>query len=163
MTDKEVHSALVRWLSAATGQKFIKADQGGDRLSLPYGMVNLTGTAEVRTHAQNVEFSEDEDSERVMARPVIETEWRFSLHAYGEDPTSVLRPIRSAFEMAQAHEPLMPGLVIHEISQIRDVPEMVGERREPRAQMDLMLRGLVRDGVLVDTIETYSFAFEREA
>lgn len=153
-TDREIHTQVVRWLAARTGQRFIKGEQSGDLPELPYGMVNLTGTAEVRQHPQGFEYSEDAPSERILAKPIIEVEWRFSVHAYGDHPTDVLRPIRSAFHLAQANEPLMPGLIIHEISQIRDLPEYVNHAWEPRAQMDVMLRGLTRDGILIDTIET---------
>lgn len=151
MTDDDVHSALVRWLKGITGLTTIKAHQGGPSPSLPYVMVNLTGTAEVREHSQEIEY--DEDTAGVTAAPVIETEWQFSVHAYGPNPTSILRPIRSAAHLAQINEPLMPSLVIHECSQVRNVPDWINEQWEPRGQMDVFLRGLTRDGFLIDVIE----------
>ena len=160
VTDSEIHSALVRWLKNATGLTTIKGEQSGPAPSHPYCMVNMTGVAEVRIHPQNIiwerhEDAEEGESQRSTATPVIETEWRFSVHVYGDDPTTYLRKLRSHVHLAQANEPLMPGLIIHEISQVRDVPDFNNVSWEPRAQMDLYLRGLTKDGVLVDTIETY--------
>ena len=113
----------------------------------------------------------------ITASPIIETEWQFSVHCYGVPridpktnelvipapaaPTDILRPIRSAAQLAQMNEPLMPGLVVHQLSAIRNVPDFNGARWEPRAQMDLFIRGLVADGFVVDTIDAYSFDFER--
>jgi hypothetical protein len=161
MTDDELHSGLVRWLAERTGKTVIKSHQSGDRPALPYLMVNLTTIRELREHVPGTEYAEDEDSGRIMAAPLVETEWQFSVHAFGPNPTALLRPIRSAAHLAQANEPLMPGAVIHEVSQIRNVPEWVNKAWEPRAQMDLFLRGMVRDGHLIDVIEEHSFTFQR--
>jgi len=159
MTDDDVHSALVRWLHDLTGLTTIKAYQEGPRPALPYIMVNLTGTAAIREWSQAVEY--EEDTAGVTATPPVETEWRFSVHAFGPNPTSILRPIRSAAQLAQKNEALFPALVIDECSQVRNVPELVNEKWEPRAQMDIHLRGLARDGFLIDVIEHAPFDFDR--
>lgn len=151
MTDDDVHSAVVRWLHGLTSLVVIKAYQEGPRPALPYIMVNLTGTAEVREWQQGSEY--DEDTAGVTASIVIETEWRFSVHAFGPTPTDALRPIVSAAQSAQKMEPLYPTLILHECSQIRSVPELINEKWEPRAQMDIFVRGLTRDGALIDVIE----------
>lgn len=163
MTNDEVHSAVVRWVKAKTGATTIKAHQSGPTPALPYVMVNDTGTAEVRRWHQKTEYTET-DAENsagekiVTAAPVIEMEWRFSVHAYGPSPTDRLRPIVSAMKVPQAMEPLMPGLHIHEVSAIRDVPDWIENAWQPRAQMDLIVRGIIRDSVgPVDVIDEYSF------
>lgn len=159
MTDDQVITALVRWLAALTGTGAIRMHESGPVPELPYIAVNLTGTAEVREHAADIEFADV--STDVVARPVVETEWRFSVHAYGgESPTDILRPIRSAVQLAQRLEPLMPTLVIHEVSQIRDVPDWINNAWEPRAQMDVFVRGLTRDGFVIDVIEQTSVTAE---
>lgn len=155
MDNRDIHSALVRWLSTRTELLVIKAYESGALPSLPYLMVNFLGQREIRAHPQDFEYAEDLPSERVMARPVIDSEWHFSIHAYGDYPSDILRPLVSAAHLAQVNEPLMPGLIIHEISQVRNVPEYVNDEWEPRAQIDLFLRGLTRDGHLIDTIETF--------
>lgn len=155
MTEDELHANLVRWIAARTGVTTIKAYQSGHRPDLPYVMVNLPTIGEVRENEQETEYAEDVPSGRIMAKPVIETEWMFSIHAYGPSPTGILRPLRAAAKLAQVNEPLLPLVVIHDISIIRNVPEWVNNAWEPRAQMDLSLRGLVRDGHLIDTIEQY--------
>jgi hypothetical protein len=69
----------------------------------------------------------------------------------------MLRPLRAAEKLLQITEPLFPAVNVHGVSQIRNVPEYVNEKYEPRAQMDLYIRGLVRDGFVIDVIEQYSF------
>ena len=164
MTNDEVWSAVVRWVKAKTGKITIKSHQSGPAPALPYAMVNMTGAVEVRRHEQKIE-NEDADTgdmdtgdvyPPVTATPVIEMEWRFSVHGYGEDPTDVLRPIVSAMKLTQAMEPMFPTLTVHEISQIRNVPDWINEQWQPRAQMDLIVRGIIRDGHVVDVIQEYS-------
>lgn len=158
MTNDEVWSAVVRWLRARTGVTTIKAHESGQAPALPYVMVNLLGIFEVRQHEMDVEYSGDTE---ITETPVIEAEWRFSVHAYGGSPTDILRPIVSAVKLAQIMEPLMPGLVIHEISQIRSVPDWINEQWQPRAQMDLNVRGLIKDGHVIDVIEEAPLDIER--
>lgn len=159
MTDDQVVTALVEWLAALTGVTVIRAHESGDAPPAPYVAVNLTGTVEVREHAAEIEYADV--AADVVARPVIETEWRFSVHAYGgESPTDILRPIRSAVQLAQRLEPMMPTLVIHEVSQIRDVPDWINNAWRPRAQIDIFVRGLTRDGFTIDVIEETSVTAE---
>lgn len=168
MTDEDVHAALVKWLALRTSLMVIQGEQGGPEPALPYVLVRFTGTAPVRDNIQDVEYLElestnSEDLKEVKASPVIETEWRYSVHCHGGgSPSDVLRPIRSAAELRQMLEPMAPGLIIHELSQIRNVPEFINEKWEPRAQMDLFLRGLTKDGFVIDPIETYSLNIERD-
>ncbi|MDO9417033.1 phage neck terminator protein [Pararhizobium sp.] len=166
MTNDEVHSAIVRWIASVANVETIKDHQGIKRPSAPYIMVNYTGSSEVREHAQNVEFTDtglpnSEGKTQISAAPVIEVEWRFSVHAYGPGPTDRLRPIVSAVKLSQVIEPLLPALVIHELSQIRNVPDMIENAWEPRAQMDIFVRGLTRDGFVVDTIDVAPFTISK--
>ena len=158
MTDDQVVTALVAWLAAHTGVAVIRTHESGVAPALPYVAINLTGTAEVREHAAEIEYADV--ATNVVARPVIETEWRFSVHAYGESPTDLLRPIRSAVQLAQRLEPMMPTLVIHEVSQVRDVPDWINNAWRPRAQIDIFVRGLTRDGFVNDVIEQTSVTAE---
>ncbi|TLX12146.1 hypothetical protein [Rhizobium sp. MHM7A] len=166
MTNDEVHSAVVRWIAAVINATTIKAHQSGPSPALPYCMVNFTGMAQVRAHEQLIEYTPTgqttpEDKPEISAAPVIEAEWRFSVHGYGSDPTGVLRPIVSASKIAQTMEPMFPALVIHDVSQIRNVPDWINNKWEPRAQLDLIVRGLTRDGFIVDTIDETSFDIAR--
>lgn len=155
MTDDEIIGKVVEWLATVTGRVVIQAHQSGPRPAMPYVMVNLTGTAKVRDQVQDIEYVDLSETE-VKAAPVIEVEWRFSIHGFGATgaiSTDLLRPIHSAIELSQVMEPLWPTLVVHETSQTRNVPEYINEVWEPRAQLDMMLRGLTRDGFVVDPIE----------
>lgn len=154
MTDDQVHGALVRWLAKVTGRTVIKSHQSEDAPALSYLMVNLLNVKEVREHAQDLEYVEASTGDMstgdeyppVTATPVIESEWHFSAHAYGPSPTSILRRVASAAHITQAMEPLFPTLVIHDVSAIRHVPDFINNAWEPRAQMDIFVRGMTRDG-----------------
>lgn len=159
MRDSEVHSAVVRWLASITDVTVIKTHESGPVPAEPYLAVNLLTTAEVRENPQFDAFTDEGDE--VTAAPQIETEWRFSLHAYGSAPSDILRPIRAAAHLAQKNEPLMPGIMVHETSMIRNVPDWINNAWRSRAQMDFAVRGIVTDGFVVDVIETYSLGFER--
>jgi hypothetical protein len=165
MKDSEVRTAVTGWIAGlfVEGTMRVVEAYPAQEVELPYVMVNLTTVSEVRQNEQKVDYTDGEqpaDPEEkapVTAAPVIETEWMFSLHAYGDDPTTILRPLRAAALLPQKNEPLMPLLHVHEVSAIRHVPEYVNEKWEPRSQMDLFVRGLVRDGFVVDVIEEYGF------
>lgn len=168
MTNDQVHTALNQWIKAKTGvANIVKANLGGTAPALPYIMTNFTGSVEVRQHHIKVDYTEtdQENSEGeliVTAAPVIEMEWRFSVHAYGTSPTDRLRPIVSAVKLEQPMEPMFPGLTVHEISQIRNVPDWINNAWQPRAQMDLFVRGIIRDSVgTVDVIDEYSLDIAR--
>ena len=160
MTNDEVHGALVRWIASLTDLKTIRAYQGKKTPPLPYIMVNFLGQAKVRQHPQTVEYVGDGE-DPVTGVPVIEVEWRFSVHAYGDEPTDILRPIVSGVQLSQVMEPLLPALVIHEVSQIRNVPDFINNAWQPRAQMDMFLRGIIRDGHGIDVIEQAQLEYRR--
>lgn len=159
MTDREVHGKVTKWLNTLTGVTVIKDHEGKQRPALPYIMVNFTTRRKVRERPQTVLYAGDT---QVEATPVLEVEWMFSVHGYADRaPTDLLRRIVSAAELTQVTEPLWPDLSIHGVSEIRNVPEWVNEAWEPRAQIDMFVRGLVKDDHEVDVIEQYSFDFER--
>jgi len=168
MTNDQVHTALNQWIRSKTGNTtVIKAHQGGTAPALPYIMTNFLGDNEVREHPIDIEYTETdvENSEGeliVTAAPVIEMEWHFSIHAFGPNPTDRLRAIKSAIKMLQPQEPLIPGLHVHEISRTRNVPDVINNAWQPRAQMDLFVRGIIRDSVgAVDVIDQYSLDIDR--
>ena len=169
MTNDQVHTALNQWIRSKTGNgTIIKAHQGGTAPTGNYIMTNLLGDREVRDREIEIEFTEtdQENSEGeliVTAAPVIETEWHFSVHAYGTNPTDRLRPIKSAMKMQQPMEALLLlGLHVHEVSETRNVPDWINNAWQPRAQMDLFVRGIIRDSVgTVDVIDEYSLDIAR--
>ena len=116
-------------------------------------MSNLMNTSPVRDHEADREFTRLEEG--IKIRPIIETEWSFSLHAYGETPTDVLRPIRSYSMINGMNRVGAAGLVIHSLSIIRNIPEQQNEDWKPRAQIDMNVRGLVKDGIVIENIEEH--------
>ncbi|WP_395175047.1 LIC_12616 family protein [Roseibium alexandrii] len=166
MTDTDVWEAFIRWLADQTGLKVIKAHQSGDRPSTPYLMVNFTAFRELREMPQNIEYRDtetlnSEGNPEVEATPVIEGEWDFSVHAYGDAPTDSLRKVKGLVHLSQRLEPLLPALTVHETGPINSVPDWVKKAWEPRAQMNVAVRGLIRDGAVVDVIEEYSIGISR--
>lgn len=160
MTDDVVHGALVRWLSTVSGLTVIKDRQGIARPPRPYLMVDLTGSDLLSEHPQRIETEETEtlnsaDKREIMATPIFDIEWTFLVFAYGAGCETVLRRVRAATHLPQVQEPLLPALVIHETGRINSIPEFIGQDWEPRAQMNLMLRGRAEDGFVIDTIEKH--------
>lgn len=160
MTENDVHNLVIQWIAGLTGAVVIKADQQGDEPVLPYIMVRLTGVAEVRENSQDTLYEEDIPSGDVLATPVIEREWRFSVHAYASEPTALLRPLSVADDLDQTLEPLAP-VNLYELSAIRLLPEFINQKYESRAQIDITLRGLTKDGMLINTIEEFSTQYVR--
>ncbi|CAN7389484.1 phage neck terminator protein [Neorhizobium sp. LjRoot104] len=159
MTNDEVWSAVVRWVRAKTGKTTIKSHEGGPAPTGQYVVVNFTGSTELHNRPMDIEYA---GTTTITATPVIEMEWRFSVHAYGADPTDILRPVVSAHKLSQVMEPLFPALTVHEISQIRNVPDWINNAWQPRAQMDLIVHGIIRDSVgEVDAIEEYGIEIVR--
>lgn len=166
MTDNEVHEVLVAWVAGLTGVTVIKAHQSGPSPALPYIMINHTGTVDVRDHAAYVDYTDtgvpnDQGENEIRADVEIETEWRFSVHAYGGNPPDILRPLKSAAKLAQINEPLLPGLHIHEAGIINNVPDWINDAWEPRAQMPIYVRGVTTEGFVVDTIDDASLNVSR--
>jgi hypothetical protein len=160
MTDEEVITAVVNWLTLRSGIMFIVADQSGDQPAFPYGVARLNSTDQVREQPQDFEYEDVGDD--VMTRPRLELQWFFSLHVYGDGCFDVLRRVRAAYHVSQICEPVEPALTIYDISQIRNLTEYIGEKVEPRAQMDLIVRGVANDGFLIDVIEEATITVERK-
>lgn len=163
MTDDQIWTQCTQFVATACpGVNVIRAYESGPRPSLPYIMVNFTGSRNVRENEMEMEYEDrDEDAEqpdsngefpKINVAPVIEKEWSYSVHAFGAVPSDVLRPIESARRVSQIMEGMRP-LTVFDTSMIRSVPEWVNNDWEPRANMDIFLRGLTRDGFVIDTID----------
>lgn len=162
MTEQEVTNALVQFITARLSVLVIQADQSAPDPDVPHIAVRFTGLSETRDNPQGEDFA-DLNEEDVLQTQIIESEWRFSLHAYGPNPVSIMRKLRAAVHMVPRVKPLMDlKLELHEVSQIRNVPEFFNEKWQPRAQMDLYVRGLTKEGDLVDVIEQASFAIGQQ-
>ncbi len=161
-SDDEVWSDFNAWIAVVTGLQTIRVWQGAAAPPRPYLVTNLTGSQMVRDHEMDLWGDEDVASGQVLAKPVIEMEWNFSVNAYSDTPMNILRPLYAASKLTQVEEPNFPALVIHQCSQIRNLSEWHDHDWEPRAQIDIDIRGLTVDGHLIDTIETTEgFKFTR--
>ena len=155
MTDDQIHVALCGVVQSITGaREVIEAFPGKHEPALPYIVVNFLGSAPVHMNQIEDEFDETDGVE--TQTPVIETEWRFSVHAYGVGGTDYLRRLAAGARLLQPQEAMQP-LMIHEVGDVRSVPEFINAAWEPRAQCDLFVRGLTRDGFVIIPVDEASF------
>lgn len=161
MNDNDVFTAFVRWLTSTLGVTVIRSHQSGPSPDLPYVMVNHVSIMPVRVHEMRIDYDEQTSGD-IEARPLIEMEWFFSVHCYGDNPTYPLRKLLSASKLSQVMEPMFPDLVINRMSDIRHIPEYIDEKWEMRGQVDIYLRGVIDDGFIIDTIEEFEVNITKE-
>jgi len=165
MSDEVMQNMLVAWIAATAKCTCIRDYQSGKMPKLPYIAIHYIQSKQVREHPQRMMYEDDDQGTppRIWAAPVIEVEYMFSVNGFSSfSPTDLLKPLRSAALVNQAVEPLAPMFQVHEVGEIRNLSEWDNDVWNNRAQMDLFLRGLEADGHLIDTIEEYSFIFERQ-
>lgn len=162
MTEKEVRDAVRGWLADITGITLIHSYQGGNEPPEPYGVLNMMISAPVYEQPFDQEFSSsgDGEAEEFEQTPVREWYWRFSLNVYGGEGKTILRKIKTAEHVPTALENLLP-LTLFETSIIRDATELQNEVFQNRAQMDIEIRGILRDGLPIDVIEDAPLDFSR--
>lgn len=156
MTEGEVLDATRNWIATATGIVWIDSYQGGPEPQEPYGVINLTMSDAVHEHPIEHEYpvtDEGTEDETIRQAPVRDWFWRFSLNVYGHGGKTLLRKIKTAQHVPTALESLHP-LTLFETSQIRDATELLNEEWQARAQCDIEIRGIVRDGLVIDVAET---------
>src|SRR6185369_12260523 len=131
MTDDEIWSAVVQWIAGITGVPTIRSRAGGPEPAARYIAVNFLGSIAVRDHEQTITYTDalvtlpGDDFPLVTAAPIIETEWRFSVHGYGSDASSLLNPIKSAARITQASEPLEPEFALFVEGDVKVLPEII--------------------------------------
>lgn len=157
MTEKEVRDAIRRWLATVMGVTVIHTYQGGEEPAEPYAVLNLTMSDALHPHPIVDEFTEIEG--QAFQAPVRDWYWRFSINVYGAEAATILRRVKTAEKVETAKAAMRP-LIVHDTSQIRDATEILNEEWQTRAQMDLEVRGILRDALPIDTIEEYSFSAE---
>lgn len=162
MTNNEVHEQIVLWLHNLLGIVVIKDRQQADRPARPYGMVDLSTWRHLSDHVDDIDYAtgtefNSQGKREVLATPELELEWVFLFFVYGEQSDNLLRRLQSAVHLPQVQEPLRPLLVIHEVSAANSIPELVNEKWEPRAQLNIIVRGKSSDAFVVDIIEEHEF------
>ncbi|RIY00212.1 hypothetical protein D3218_13080 [Aureimonas flava] len=155
MTEDDVADRLWQWLTELLDTTVIHAFQGAQAPAEPYIVLNLTLAGSVRANQADWEFtSTGTGADEVWRQaPVLEWFWRFSLNCYGAGGATILRQLRSAQHVPTVLASLAP-LSLFEVSDVRNVPELVNEEYVPRAQVDIELRGILRDGFVVDVVDT---------
>lgn len=169
MTDDEIWSALVGWVrDISLPIPVIRTHQSGQAPADPYIAINFLGASPVRDHEQAHKYSEegapdsDDEFDPVVVRMPVETDWRFSIHSYGENASAPLRKIEGASKVPQIMELLgedfgfVPGPVLV-------LPEFVQNEWRDCAQMNLSLRGILADAFKVDVIGAIPFTINGTA
>lgn len=171
-TDNEIWEALTKRIRIITGLTAVRTEESGERPATPFISVSFLGSRPLRDNPRGFEYDppdrDDDEADTggnlpdVTATPLIDTEWHFSVWAYGSDtPSMLLRPLRSAAELSQVMEPIYPYLSVMPVERIRNLAEVVNERYEMRAQCDIFLHGVTQDGFVIDTIDATPFTVNR--
>lgn len=158
MNETEVHESIVRWLNAVTGLVTIKAHQSAARPDNPYLMVNFLNLREVRENHTDVEFVDtgipnSAGENEISISPVIQSEWEFSIHSYGNEPVTPLRKIRSMTRISGPQQLIDKSLSIFDLGAVNHVPDLIKNAWEPRAHCNLFIRGYTRDGFVIDVVD----------
>ncbi len=162
MTNDEVHTRLNEWLYDLLGIVIIKDRQAADRPPTPYGMSDLVNWNNIDSNVdyinyKNLDTLNSAGLPEVEATPVLEIEWVFLFFIYGAQGENLVRRLQSAVHLTQLQEPLRPNFIIHEVSRANSIPELVGEKWEPRTQVNIVVRGKSSDGFVIDVIEQHDF------
>ncbi|KQT52220.1 MULTISPECIES: LIC_12616 family protein [unclassified Aureimonas] len=154
MTEKEVRDAVRAWIASLMGITVIQSYQGQKEPAEPYGVLNLMLADSVRELPAAMEITSVGAGENEVFTQTTAHEWfwRFSVNVYGGEGKTLLRQIKTAQFFASTAETLRP-LTLFETSAIRDAAEILNEEWRARAQMDIEIRGIVRDGVTVDVVD----------
>jgi hypothetical protein len=167
MTEAEVMDATRNWIATLTGITWIDSYQSGPEPAEPYGVINLMNADAVYQNPIENEFPaemiDDPDNpgteiEQVSQAPVRDWRWNFSLNVYGGAGATILRKIKVAEKVPTALRTLRP-LLLFSTSQVRPIPELVNEAWQARSQIDIEIRGIVRDGIVIDVAETADVIF----
>ena len=147
----------MKWLTPLLGVTVIKDHQSAKRPSLPYAVLDLANFRDLYQQPRDILYGQlttlnTEGEPEVEAVPDLEVEWVFMLMTYGPGCADRLRRLQSAVHLTQINEPLLPHLVVHEVGSVNTVPELIGERWEDRAQVNITVRGTTSDGFKVDVI-----------
>lgn len=167
MIDSTVHAAIVEWLASVSGATVVQAYQSAPPPAEPYISAALDATREVSQYPIALPIvatgeATSEGKAEVEQAPAIEREWQFGLHAMGAGGDELLRKIRVSSHVTYHLQNLYP-LKIHQIGQVNRLPDERNLRWENRAACDLFLRGITRDGVLIETIESAPVTISRTA
>lgn len=179
MTNEEVKSAVVRWLSLVLAVEIIQDHQQGHRPAPTYGTLTLANWREVNDHpidevweesifpieTENTEVVQLEDSnpletpDVITVAPQVEMEWVFILMIHGPGGGEYLRRLQVLRHWVQS---IQPALVLFDVSSVNNIPDLQGEKWVPRSQVNISIRGIVSETVPVDTIEQVPVGITRE-
>ncbi|MCB1423153.1 MAG: hypothetical protein KDJ69_11955 [Nitratireductor sp.] len=161
---EETENKLRSWILAhADVEEVIVDHPGGSRPDGAYIMINLLRSDRIQLPMGRsfAEIDEPGDGPAFKHNLAGEWQWDFSVNAYAQNATDLLAALKVAGEMNEVEFDLYPLILFASGTVIR-LPELINERWEERAQMDVSLRGYINTlGVLVDSIEQVDPEFTR--
>lgn len=149
MKAKDVRDKVLAWVASVVGVTTIHAFPNADAPAEPYAVVQRTMSAPVHPNPAGEDFSVV--SGRDVQTPLIETYWRFQVDVFGQDPEDLLQRLVSASNVPTTLCGLRP-LVLFETSRITSENAIRDQSFKGRANMSIEVRGMVRDGFVIDTI-----------
>lgn len=157
MTEDEVADHLWQWLTDMTGATVIHAHQGKAEPLEPFLVIQLLQSNALYQNRADTDYpSIGAGADEVISEaPVRDWFWRFSLNAYGAGGDEILRKVKAA-SVILTHSRKIAPLNIFETTRIASIPELLNEDWRRRVQMDIELRGLVRDAMPIDVAEKAS-------
>lgn len=132
----------------------IRAHQNGPRPVGPYASLNMLADDDLgEVHCLTYADREIGEEERVVQTVARAHAWLVRIEVYASAPTDYLRLFAAALHGA-AHAIDLAPLVVRRVRDITRAPELVQERWEGRAFLDVELGGIAANGLLIDVIES---------
>ena len=172
MTEDDLSDALQAYLKAIDAEatalapgrvglsKIIRDHMNAPRPAGPYAMITFIGsrdlgeadhpcygTATIATQA------------RVTETRIRSSEYKFRIDVYAPRATDYTRLFERALRSERANVEL-GGLVVRHVDAVTQAPELVQQKWEGRAHMNVELAALTREKLLIDVIESGEIQFE---
>ncbi len=151
MKAKDVRDNVRAWVASVLGIEVIHAFPNADAPREPYAVVQRVMSAPVHANPAGEDFTEGAGG-TILQAPLIETYWRFMIDVFGSDPEDYLQRLKSAADVPTTLWALRP-LVLFETTRITSENEIRDQSFKGRANMTIEVRGMVRDGFVIDTVE----------
>lgn len=168
MSAEQARESFIEWLNGFCPEDVtvIKSHEGGARPNFPYLVVEKGPVVELFTNSRFVKYEEleslnSEGFNEIQASPIVPTQFTMLVSGYGVGAENQLNRIKQAVYISQVQEPMYPVLKIHETGVLNYIPEKVENEWEDRHQMNVELRGVVKDGFVIDTIDSQEFDFNQ--
>ena len=151
MKAEDVRDKVRGWVASVIGIETIHAFPNADAPREPYAVVQRVMSGPVHANPAGEDFPTD-GAGKITQAPLIETYWRFMVDVFGPDAEDHLQRLVSAANVPTTLFGLRP-LVLFETARITSETEIRDQAFKGRANTTIEVRGMVRDGFVVNVIE----------